>query len=172
MKKEFGVDKEVFLCPHCGIPTQHILNVKHEYKVSESKLIGNEEYVGNGMYIHFIYRCSQCNKDTYFLKKENSTFEELKEGMKNSNHTYREISKILHQYPVHTPIIHSAVPEEVKNAAIEATNCLSVGAYNACGVMLRRAIHCICSEKSAPGNNLYEKLEWLKNNNIIYGKSL
>jgi nicotinic acid phosphoribosyltransferase len=50
---------------------------------------------------------------------------------------------------------------------VEAEKSLSVGAYNACGVMARRAMHCLCSDKGAKGKDLYDQLLYLKDNNLI-----
>jgi hypothetical protein len=74
---------------------------------------------------------------------------------------------VIHQWPVPTPSAHESVPQDVKKATIEAEKCLSVGCFNACGTMTRRAVDAICEDKGAEGENLYKKLERLKNNNQI-----
>ena len=78
-----------------------------------------------------------------------------------------EADEVIHQYPVSTPAVHPAVPEAVTKSTVEAAKCLSVGAYNACGVMLRRAIHDLCAEKKAIGGDLYAQLKSLKENGSI-----
>jgi hypothetical protein len=55
----------------------------------------------------------------------------------------------------------------VGEAASETERCLAVEAYNACGVMGRRAIHSICQNKKAVGKDLYAQLEWLKDSRVI-----
>jgi hypothetical protein len=50
---------------------------------------------------------------------------------------------------------------------VEAEKCLAVGAPNACGTMARRAIHCLCQNKKATGDNLYKQLKSLRENGTI-----
>ena len=59
------------------------------------------------------------------------------------------------------------VPGDVMNAAIEAEKCLAIGAYNACGVMARRAIDALCQNKSAAGDDLYRRLQHLRDTHAI-----
>ena len=42
-----------------------------------------------------------------------------------------------------------------------------MGAHNACGVMTRRAMHSLCEDKGATGNDLFKQLKDLKDKNAI-----
>lgn len=75
--------------------------------------------------------------------------------------------RVVHQYPILTPTSHDAVQQDVKSAAIEAEKCLAFGAYNACAVMTRRAIHSLCTDKGAEGRDLFAQLKDLKEKQLI-----
>jgi len=107
-----------------------------------------------------IYNCVNCSKDTYFLVRD-------KYRILVGRSTADVPSQEIHHFPVTTPTSHQSVPEEVKDAMVEAEKCLSVGAFNACGVMARRAIHVLCQDKKAKGRDLFEQLIFLRDNNLI-----
>jgi hypothetical protein len=76
-------------------------------------------------------------------------------------------TRIVHQFPVWTPTAHEAVPPRIGKDASEAEKCLSVSAFNACGVMTRRAMHSLCREKGASGSNLFDQLKYLRDDHLI-----
>ena len=51
--------------------------------------------------------------------------------------------------------------------AIEAEKRLAVGAPNGCGTMTRRAIHSLCQDKKAKGDDLFKQLNDLKERQLI-----
>jgi len=101
-----------------------------------------------------------CQKDTYFFYRSDFL---------NGTNTRPEFptAGLLHQYPVSTPTSHPAVCAGVKSATVEAEQCLGVGAYNACGVMTRRAIHSLCADKGAEGRDLFAQLKDLQAKQLI-----
>lgn len=158
---------EVFVCPHCGIPTQsnkvigqHAYDEMEEGTVKEKpKAIGDTFF--KRMYHHAIYKCVICNKDTYFLL--------CKVYLQNSgNRTFHEFPfSVPHQYPIPSVSSHLAILLSVRLATIEAEKCFFAGAYNACGVMTRRAIHCVCKDKGAKGKGLFDQLKNLRDEHVI-----
>ncbi len=122
---------------------------------------------------HFIFECVNCKKHTYILFQNYVAVYSKPGDWSPGNPSVgqpplaEENAKIIHQYPIATPIIHDSVPDEIKKAAVEAEKCLSIRAYNACGVMARRAIHALCIDKKAEGKDLYEQLNFLRSNNSI-----
>jgi DNA-directed RNA polymerase subunit RPC12/RpoP len=171
-------DKRTYDCPHCNIKSLHIKNVDipdYEAKIIIKGMDG-QDYEQKVKMKHLIYRCVDCNKDTYFLIKGNV---KVMRNDHSSSHVPGYFSgdgenivaespaEILHQYPIPTPTLHRAVNEDVKCSTIEAESCFSVRAFNACGVMTRRAMHSLCADKGAQGKDLYEQLKYLKDNNLI-----
>jgi hypothetical protein len=74
---------------------------------------------------------------------------------------------IVHQFPIWNPATHEAIPSAVAKSTDEAERCLGVGAYNACGVMTRRAVHSLCADKVAEGRDLFAQLKDLKTKQLI-----
>jgi hypothetical protein len=110
--------------------------------------------------MHYLYRCVKCQKDTYFHFRP----EFLNCGKSRPEYPRQEI---VHQFPVLTPLSHAAIPTAIAAAAIEAEKCLGVGAYNACGVMTRRAMHSLCENMEAKGKDLFGQLKDLKERQLI-----
>ena len=144
-----------FICPHCRVHSLHLFEVGHlgpTVKVWFRNIRTLQPYYRETKLLHHIYRCVKCKGDTYLLIRP------LVET---------EPEKIMHQYPIPMPMPHESVPVEVERAAIEAEKCLSVQAPNACGVMARRAIHALCRDKKAQGDNLYDQLKFLRDSHEI-----
>jgi len=116
---------------------------------------------------HKIYRCVNCHKDTYRLIREEARELESSVGGLTPILLPESPSETIHQYPISTPTGHHSVNKDVKDATIEAEKCLLAKAFNACGVMTRRAIHSLCTDKGAKGKDLCEQLKYLKDNNLI-----
>lgn len=161
-----------FQCPHCG------LHSVHEF------LAGDAQYQAPGeidvrkdptsewttvpsmvKHTHWIMRCVNCQKDTYFLTRGEPTPTIVVEA--GAEGTLRCTCRIVHQYPIWTTTAHDSVPVDIAGTTDEAERCLSVGARNACAVMTRRAIHSLCEDKGATGDNLYKQLKHLKEKQII-----
>jgi hypothetical protein len=120
---------------------------------------------GSGMvkYMHWIMRCVNCQKDTYFLTKgEPHPVEHIE-----LNPQWAGLCTVLHQYPIWNPTTHEAVPSSVAYATDEAERCLAIGAPSACAVMTRRAIHSLCADKGAEGRDLFAQLKDLKAKQLI-----
>lgn len=164
-----------FVCPHCGIHSLHtiILGAANAPRLTPAQQTIKNPYVGdlpnpeaiyNIVLNHVISKCVRCQKETYFLVRQ-ATQLPSQPVAKAGTTTPRW--KVMHQYPIPMPITHRAVNSDVRSAAVEAQRCLSVGANNACGVMLRRAIHCLCQDKGASGKDLFEQLADLKATSTI-----
>lgn len=144
-----------FTCPHCGVHSLHVLETAQlgtTVKVWSKNIKTGRPYNRETNLLHHIYRCVKCKEHTYLLIRP------LVETQPD---------KIMHQYPIPMPVLHESVPIEVKKATIEAEKCLAVQAYNACGVMARRAIHALCQDKKAKRGNLPRQLEDLHSKQVI-----
>ena len=182
-----------FVCPHCGVHSQHSRNgANSPYKGAINVMIPNQDESGKALFpkdvrcqadfAHVVWRCLRCGQDTYFLVRTKTTPLDT-----SSLPTYQQASRppfpalppmplipkaisndwVVHQHPILTPASHPSVPAPVTSAAIEAEKCLGVGAYNACAVMTRRAIHSVCDEKNAEGRDLFAQLKDLKVKQLI-----
>lgn len=163
-------EKLPYLCPHCDTKSLLLLNqTPQDYDDAISvRLDDGKVHDALVTMQHNVYRCVNCAKDTYILLRGPAKV--LADDGRSSNvaKVIAELPpEIVHHYPVPTPSVHEAVPEDVKRASVEAEKCFCVGAYNACGVMTRRAMHCLCSEKKAEGKDLFEQLKYLKDNHLI-----
>lgn len=162
--------KSTFDCPHCGVRSVHLLRTEPlTYPVTISLKGDDGEYHSTGVLrSHLIYRCINCQKDTYVLRQ-------TKAEVRGSQALHgappvllaSQPAQIIIQFPVSTPTSHDAVPAEVRSAAAEAEKCLAVGAPNACACMARRAIHALCQHKGATGHDLKQQLAFLKDNHAI-----
>lgn len=159
-------DQRSFDCPHCHIKSLHIktIDIPDYEKTQILKDDDSKNHLVKVKLKHMIYKCVNCNKDTYFLIRRQAQFPRMPGYMGDSPSFPAEI---IHQYPIPTPTLHPSVNEDVKLSTIEAESCFSVRAFNACGVMVRRAIHSLCVDKGAKGKDLYEQLKYLKDNNMI-----
>lgn len=116
---------------------------------------------------HSILRCVNCKRDTYrLIRGEARVIGQSVSGISPPIIT-QEPPKVLRQYPLAMPVSHPSVPSEVSKAAVEAEKCLSIGAFNACGVTTRRAMHALCLDKGAKGRDLYEQLIHLRDRAVI-----
>jgi len=166
---EQALVSSTFLCPHCNVMSLHqLVGLAPEYEqtiILKGK--DNKNYRSQVAMQHKIYRCVNCHKDTYFLIREAAQEWAASVTGLPSKLLAESPSETIHQYPISTPTLHPSVNKNVKDAAIEAEKCLSVKAFNACGVMTRRAIHSLCTDKGAKGKDLSEQLKYLKDNNLI-----
>jgi Domain of unknown function (DUF4145) len=165
IEEQLRLPQRVFNCPHCNIRSLHqrIETPDPLYYTSDTLITDQgKQYRAQVLMQHLIYRCVNCKKDTYFLMRGTARTDPRLDGVK-----VEAPPEIVQQYPVYSLTGHSSVNQDVRKAIIEAENCFSVNAFNACGVMARRAIHCLCSDKGAKGKDLYEQLKYLKDNNLI-----
>jgi hypothetical protein len=114
---------------------------------------------------HLLFRCVGCSSSTYFLA-------ELYEPgavdiAKGESVKVKGEIRIRHQYPVSTATSSDAVPQRVRDAAIEAESCLSVGAWNATGTMTRRSLDAMVADKGGEGGDLYGRLKDLKQKHVL-----
>ena len=171
-----------FECPHCGVLTQHnrvAFTQGHTAAVKLHALVesstapaptGSWEYTAN--VFHDVVRCVNCGKDTYFLVRSKTDAISSAAPPPFPPAAHQALARlpqheVVHQYPLSIPTSHPAVPVSVASAAIEAEKCLGVGAFNACGVMTRRAIHSLCEDKKAEGKDLFAQLKDLKAKQLI-----
>lgn len=162
-----GLEEGIFVCPHCRIKSQHKL-VKIEQKTD--KLLQVKGRKGTSLlsvkHRHLIYRCVPCNGDTYFLTLL-STKQDAVPHPGGDRESPEHTSKLVHQFPISMLTMHKAIPRDVREATIETEKCFAIGAYNGCGTMARRAIDAMCQHKKAKGEDLYHRLKWLKEENMI-----
>lgn len=177
-----GSHEEIFQCPHCGALSLHSLlepmkGMEGYLETIKLKAKDGGEIEADVRRCHFIYRCVGCKKDTYFLFQPETGPSSgggaghfgwvAQRPVGEIKATPRTEQEVIHQFPVVTPTIHLSVPEDVRKATLEAEKCLSVGAYNACGVMTRRAMHALCQDKGAQGKVLHDQLKYLRDNHQI-----
>ena len=155
----FGLD--VFVCPACSVPTRHELS--KELGGSKSIDVGpsvDTKAKGDGRtyagVIHAIWTCPTCSTQTYQLVR-----------LPSFPGGARLDAEVLHQHPVATPSEHPGLPSTVRDALNEAIRCFNSDAPNACGTMLRRAVHALCAQQEASGANLYEQLANLRDQHKI-----
>ena len=162
-----------FQCPHCGLHSVHTFmgdDVVYTGSgetitspASEGGVADRKSRTSTAKYMHWIMRCVNCQKDTYFLTKgEPNPVEHIE-----LNPQFAGLCTVLHQYPIWNPTTHEAVPSSVAYATDEAEKCLSIDAPNACAVMTRRAIHSLCTDRGAEGSNLFAQLKDLKAKQLI-----
>lgn len=165
--KNIGHSEAVFDCPHCDVK-----NCLHKLKTKSIPYI--EKWAGakeaglniENTFDHLIYSCVSCNRDTYFLTKRwNDMYSGGAELVPKL--VVKGGMEIIHQYPIYSPTQHSSIPKDAQKSAKEAEICLAVKAYNACGVMTRRAIDALCQNKGAKGDSLYERLKHLKDTHQV-----
>lgn len=164
-------ERATFLCPHCNVVSLHFRSGQAPDYNQTVELRGKDgkDHTTQVTMQHRIYRCVNCQKDTYFLISKEAKAWEFPPSETDFTPTLvaENPSEKIHQYPISTQSLHPSVNEDVKRATIEAENCFSVSAFNACGVMARRAMHCLCIDKGAEGKDLYEQLKYLRDNNLI-----
>ena len=196
MKPEDVLKREAtdFQCPHCGIHSmlkRVAISIPFSY-TGTTEFKPPKAYSGPALppiikcsakFQHTIWRCVRCGKDTYFLVQTETVPLDLDQLPKTLPQHGTAISPpippmtilpkeltedgIVHQFPIPGSIPNPAIPEPVMAAAIEAEKCLSVGAYNACGTMTRRAIHSLCADKRAEGRDLFAQIKDLKARQLI-----
>lgn len=166
-----STENKTFLCPHCNVLSLHN-HVGGAPDYTKNIILkgkdGKNHKTDVGMY-QKIYKCVNCQKDTYFLTRgEAVVFRNISfSGLVTPDIIAESPSETIHQYPISIPASHPSVNQDVMHATIEAEKCFLVGAYNACGVMTRRAIHSLCTDKKAKGKDLFEQLKYLKEKNLI-----
>lgn len=166
-----------FLCPHCNIHSLHTIILGPSttrqalppfQQTTKNPYVGdlpNPEAIYNIVLHHVIGKCAGCQKETYFLVRGATQLPS--QPVARATTTLPTLWKVLHQYPIPIPTTHESVNSDVRAAAVEAQLSLSVRAYNACGVMLRRAMHSLCSDKGASGKDLFEQLQDLNEKHTI-----
>jgi Domain of unknown function (DUF4145) len=170
-----GVREATYDCPHCSTHGHHRLVMKCESVSLQRDVTLVSTTSGNPpirslaefINVHYVFRCSKCRLDTYFLRYEDAGISPT--GLKTYEDSFREVhqSKVVHQHPLFIGVVHESVPESVAGAANESEKCLAVGAYNACAVMYRRAIQSLCKERGAKGRTLNDQLLYLRDNHLI-----
>jgi DNA-directed RNA polymerase subunit RPC12/RpoP len=159
--------KATFDCPHCGARSVHLLRTEPP---TYTVWVPVKDNTGKFHTVqvqrkHLIYRCINCEKDTYVLHQDEAKV--YRSTGAGAGLVGSEPAQIVHRFPIITPVSHPSVPAELMQAAIEAEKCLAVGAPNACGCMTRRAIHALCENKGAKGADLKHQLSYLKDTNAI-----
>lgn len=169
-----GNDIVTFLCPHCGVGSQHHLKWQNRsaYRIPMVvRFSDDQDYKVTAVYQQFIYQCAICDKATYILSEVLPPVKAASSGpgagFAIPSYIYRGSARVAHQHPLPTLHVHSSVPTEVSKATEEAEKCFAIAAPNACAVMLRRAIDAICQEKGAEGKDLFARLKYLSDARTI-----
>jgi Domain of unknown function (DUF4145) len=164
-----GGSLAVFDCPHCeikGCQQQRVGDVQARTTGRPMQFHG----VGYGLNIHqthTIYRCCTCGRDTYILVHRWDQLTGHRAQGEPEEVFMEPGSEAAHVWPVATPLVHSSIPPIVASAAIEAEKCFAVGAFSACGTMVRRAVDAMAQEKKAEGKDLFSRLAHLKDSHVI-----
>lgn len=151
--------QELMHCWKCNAPsvhqeiglTQSELAFPFPQKVRSDKTIQLA-----ALHHHLIYQCPKCKHDTYVLKRLPG------KSLSRDHPQESSTEEILYRYPSPSVAVSEHIPDEVRRAAHEAELCLSVRANNACAVMARLAMECMCRDKGANGKDLFEMLGNLK----------
>jgi len=170
----------VFQCPHCLALSLHKFvgsDVQYSKREDITLTLPEGNYARSEWrdrpvpctvkYGHWIMRCVNCEMDTYLLVKADAVSVPGVKISPDEANWLRYINLVVHQYPIANPTLHESVPAPISSAAIEAEKCFAVGAYNACGVMTRRAVHSLCEDKGAEGRDLFAQLKDLKTKQLI-----
>lgn len=81
-------------------------------------------------------------------------------------------SSILKTYPgIGRPINVERVPDDIRDAFLEAEGCFANGHFVAAAIMLRKTVELICENMGATGKNLYQKIDAV-GSKIIISKEL
>jgi hypothetical protein len=140
----------ILLCRHCGNKTPHSKQFMHSYnKLFES--INNEEIFEK--YNLFAVACGTCNGLTLL---GGFVLESSDDRPGKFPILYPAGPNLLP--PIHTLASKQPVPDRVMQTYLQAWP-LRHTAPSAFANQIRRAIEFICIDKSALGNNLYEKLK-------------
>lgn len=133
-------------CPKCNI-------------LVATKVIGSSSntFVESADYydIYYISQCGRCSQ--VFLIKRSIYSLEIDEIIKDE--------AVL--YPMEGRVTLENLPDKVKSAYEEACKTFSATAYGSCVVMCRISLEVICNIHKTKGENLYKRLESLKNEGII-----
>lgn len=169
-----------FQCPHCGVHSLHTFvgsDVQYTKREDITLALPEGSYARSEWqnrptpctitYTQWIMRCVYCERDTYVLTKSNPVPVPGIQVSPDEMDWLKYVSVVVHQYPLWNPTLHEAVPAPVSSSALEAEKCPEVGAYNACGVMTRRAVHSLCEDKGAEGRDLFAQLKDLKAKQLI-----
>jgi hypothetical protein len=171
-----------FLCPHCCVLSLHTTMASAEYEDKLLLDIPDDPDVPPPLKLQVVCRvklcsavmcCVNCQKHSYLLVRLDTDPLDLSAFPASPKPGVSTITKrltdpaVVYRYPVSTPVTHAAVPSDVQSAGEEAEKCLAVGAYNACGVMCRRAMHSLCKDKGGMGGDLYGQLKILLDNQTI-----
>lgn len=110
-----GSDNEILQCWHCEAPTQHSIAGRPVHSGTtevEYTTRDNQRLTQTVPRVHYVYQCVVCGQSTYILLRLSFAYPdggELKETP----------PEMLHMFPVATPSSHSALPGDVRNAAVE-----------------------------------------------------
>jgi hypothetical protein len=168
-----------FECPHCGVHSlHHLVGGDVQYTDDAEMELGlpkgsyvRSQWVGlvpcRVTLTHWIMRCVKCQRDTYILTKGQAVASPNISLSPDETNWLRSRASTVHQYPIAFPTVHKAVPESVSESTVEAEKCLGVGAFNACGVMTRRAMHSLCEDKGGTGKDLFAQLQDLRDSHLI-----
>src|ERR1019366_8899456 len=161
-----------FNCPHCSVLSLHTALGLVETKKERLLTTGESPSATRELLtVHVVFECVACKEETYCIIRyekdpKRDVFQilyrdEWSEALESGR------GSILYRYPPVSSKPHEAVNMHVAAATIEAEKCLAVGAYNACAVMTRRAIHSLCEDKKAQGKDLFAQLADLKTKQLI-----
>ena len=170
-----GQSQPSFECPQCGVHSLHVALVPKLSHMGPMETLPPPSDNPKGVvfpvpgvsfistFHHLLFQCVACHKITYFVVEQESKSVSLD----NELQLKFPFPRIVHQYPVAKTKPHQAVPLAISQAINEAELSNGIGAFNACAVMLRRAVHNLCEDKGANGKDLFAQLADLKSKQII-----
>lgn len=146
-----------------------ILNeeIDDEFKVEVynmyERLIGLEVLDSNFNSIDDLVFCTSCSAKFHvkYLKPEGSRIQIIKDGGEINLKTENSIMTFI---PSH-PHWDESIPKSIQEDFAEAETAFRYNLFNSSAVMARRILEKVVNEKGAQGNNLYEKLQNILQNN-------
>jgi hypothetical protein len=146
-------NEHVTACGHCGA-------IAHQSQVGITEVTHD----GNSTSTWASHRCDACGR---FTIREDRIYEVpvADEADQRIGYTQR---RDVFWYPSQVEWRRFPdVPQQIADAASEATACLSFGAYRAAGALARAVIEATCKERGAGGQSLAARIETLASTGAI-----
>lgn len=137
----------IFHCPSC--------RAKCQFQMTWNSAKGAVLTQIHGHVMRYVLTCSACGEHIFLQTRQVDA-------------PHPTESTIEHEFPPFGLRPHPSIPAVVAVDLREASLCLSIGAWNACAAMCRRALQSCAKEKGAnPKDDLFEQVQELKGKKII-----
>ncbi|NPV90911.1 MAG: DUF4145 domain-containing protein [Firmicutes bacterium] len=148
-------NKEILkLCPHCGNRAPMIVATSYEHQI----IYGDPPYTDEDNFLWSLFVCPNCDKPI-LDEKFRSSFE-----------------MDIDRWPIHEKTLYPyaqvnlrGLPENISKSYEAALKVRHIE-HNAFAVLIGRTLEIICKDKNARGNNLFEKLDYLCEQDVIPGR--